>query len=324
MRIGFIGTGRRAWNHITALSKIESAKIVAVCDIQEERVNEAAQKLNAVPYTDHRRMLDREELDAVYICSPPLVHAEQVEDAAERGVHIVLEKPISLNMEDAGRMLRAVRDGKVICSVGYQLRYLDICDEVLGLLKGRPFGMAVGYYYWTTPLVKWIQDRNLTGGQIVEQATHLIDLFRMFGGDIRSVYAAYSLQTRVGQEGFNNWDVYSVTMRFKNGGVGTFSATYALFPGIPQNTGIDLISNELLIRIRGNTMERFERVGGEVLRERTEAKVDPTYELSVAFVKAVEEGRTELIRSPLEDAVKSLMVTLAANRSAMTREVIEL
>ena len=324
MRIGFIGAGRRAQGHMGALSKIKSAQIAAICDIQRERAEEVAQRFNATPYTDCREMLDREKLDAVHICSPPLVHAEQVEYAAEKGCHILVEKPIALSMEDAGRMLRAVRENGVICSVGYQLRYLDICDEVLRILENRPFGMAVGYYYWTAPLVKWIQDRDLAGGQIVEQATHLIDLFRMFGGDIESVYAVYSLQTRAGQEGFNNWDVYSVTMRFKNGAPGSFSATYALFPGIPYNTGIDLIADELLIRIRGNTMEKFERVGGEVVRERIEAKVEPTYQLNAAFVKAVEDGRRDLIRSPLEDAVKSLAVTLAANRSAMTGEVVEL
>ena len=323
MRIGIIGAGRRAGNHIDSLLKIESVRITAVCDVQEERAKSWAEKLGAKPYTDYREMLDEEKLDAVHICSPPLVHAEQVEAAAERGVHVLLEKPIALSMEDAERMLEAVKKGGVLCSVGYQLRYLNIVDKAKELLEGRPFGMAVGYYYWTTPLVKWIQNKDLAGGQIVEQATHLIDLFRFFGGDIESVYAVYSLQTRAGQEGFNNWDVYSVTMRFKNGAPGSFAATYALFPGIPHNTGIDLISNELLIRIRGNTMERIERVNGKVERETATAQVDPTYELNLAFIRAIKENKPELIRSPLKDGVKSLAVTLAANRSAETGEVVK-
>ena len=98
VRIGCIGTARRAGHHLDCLSKMENVEIKALCDIAEDKVEQAAQQYGGHIYTDYRQMLDQEELDAVYVVTPPLVHTEQAVTAAERGLHIFLEKPITLTM----------------------------------------------------------------------------------------------------------------------------------------------------------------------------------------------------------------------------------
>ena len=203
-------------------------------------------------------MLDGSRLDALVITTPPLAHREQMIAGIERGMHVLIEKPLALSVEDMKAMAAAVEQHGVIASVSYQLRHLSTVEQARRLLEGRPIAAVAAHYYWTVPLVEWIKDRDLAGGQMVDQCTHLIDLCRVFAGEVRSVSAAYTNVTRRDAPGFNNWDAYSVTMTFESGAVGSVHSTYALFPGIPGGTELAIIADELLVRIDpGGAMHVF-------------------------------------------------------------------
>jgi len=105
--------------------------------------------------------------------------------------------------------------------------------------------------------VDWIRNKDLAGGQIVDQAIHFIDLFRYLCAEIKEIYSNYTLNVKKNVKDFNNWDGYSVTFRFKNNAVGSLSTTYALFPEVEKEDGcgIDIISDELLIRYRIEKVE---------------------------------------------------------------------
>ena len=92
------------------------------------------------------------------------------------------------------------------------------------------------------------------------------------------------------------------------------AATYALFPGIPNNSGLDLIADELLLRIAGSKLSTFTREAQETFP----AEVDPAFRASEAFIRAIRTGDRSLIQSSVPDGLRSLAVTLAANRSAET------
>ena len=77
MRIGFVGTGGIANYHLEHLVKIKEAEIVALCDVAEERAKGAAKKYGGTAYSDYKKMLDKEKLDALYICVPPFAHQSQ-------------------------------------------------------------------------------------------------------------------------------------------------------------------------------------------------------------------------------------------------------
>lgn len=320
VNVGVIGTARRAAAHLKSLAQIEEVEITALCDVAEDRVRQAAEQYGGRVYMDYREMLDRETLDVVYIVTPPRVHADPAIQAAERGIHVFLEKPLALSMGEAIQAKDTVERAGVFCAIGYQLRYLDIMDRAKALLGGRPVVMVAGHYYWTVPPITWVMDRRQTGGQIVEQATHLVDLCRFFVGEVHSVYGRYTLQTRQDVPGFHNWDANCVTMTFESGAVGSMVSTYALFPGIPDNSSVDIVADEVLVRVSGSELRVFTREGTEVFKP----EVDPTLEANRAFIHAVVTGDPSGIRSPIEDGLRTLAVTLAANHSHKTGQPVDM
>jgi len=189
MKIGFVGTGGIANYHLEHLMKIKEAEIVALCDVVEERAKETAKKCKGAFYTDYRKMLDKEKLDALYICIPPFAHQGQELLAAEKGIPFFVEKPIALSLDYAKKVEEKVAKNNLITSVGYQDRYQDIIDYVKKVLAGRKIGLFLGYWMGGMPTVSWWRKKEESGGQAVEQTTHIFDLARYIFGEVEKVAA---------------------------------------------------------------------------------------------------------------------------------------
>ena len=123
VRLGFIGTGGMAGAHMRQLKTFEDVEFVAMCDVAEERAKQRADEFGGKAYTDFRQMYDKEELDAVYICTPPFAHGEQERIACEKGIAMFIEKPIAAELEQAVIINDHVQRSGVITSVGYHWRY---------------------------------------------------------------------------------------------------------------------------------------------------------------------------------------------------------
>lgn len=287
---------------------------MAVTDIDAERAAAAGVKYGATVYANSQSMLEAESLDALYVCTPPAFHRDDVTAAARQGVNLFIEKPVALNMADAVAMETAVQETGVIAAVGYQIRYLDTVDQVRSALQSRTIALVNAHYYFWAPGGAWARSTKTSGGQVVEQATHLVDLMRYWAGEITSVHAMYALRARAGEADFDTWDANVVNFHFESGAVGSLASTYALFPRVPQNVRIDIASNELLIRFSYDDLEIHSP--GE--SRSAKPTVNPTEAAAAAFLQAVRTGDRSVIRSPLSDAIKTLAVTLAANQSAET------
>ena len=101
VRIGFIGCGGNANGHMQRLSNLEGVRIVGTCDVQEERAQNAAESYNAQPYTNHNLMLERDDLDGIYLSLPVFAHGTPEMDVIERELPFLVEKPVAVNMEIA-------------------------------------------------------------------------------------------------------------------------------------------------------------------------------------------------------------------------------
>jgi predicted dehydrogenase len=333
VRVAVIGAGRRAADHLEALAELNDAEIAAICDIRGDAARDGSDKYGGKPYSNYRQMLGDDVADAAYIITPPTTHHAQALGAFQAGLHVFLEKPVTLSENEADELLAAAERAGAVTSVSYQLRYLSTVDRALAELRGRAIALLHGQYYWTIPLVPWAAKRRTGGGQIVEQATHIVDLCRLFAGEVTSVSAAYAEQTRTGLTEFDNWDACAMTMTFAGGAVGSLASTYALFPGVPENAMLDVTAgrkdaappiepgDEVLLRLSvDGTLRKYTRDGHE--------RIEPTgradLECSRAFIKAISTGDRSAIRSDLADAVRTLQVTLAANKAAETGEVVVL
>jgi len=314
--VAIVGAGRMGQAHSDALAGIDDVRMTGVADVRPEAAASLAQRAGATPFGDYREMLTSLEPDAVFFCTPVSEHREQVSFAAAGGINIFVEKPIASTVQDAFAIADAVEAAGILCMTGYQWRSNPATDAAREALGEAPVSLFNGWWYWTIPLIPWIADRRFGGGQVFDQCTHLIDLMRGLAGEVTSVYAAYSKNAR-SEEELPNWDSYGLTLSFDNGGVGSIGSSYATFPGIAEGNGLDVIARELLVRIRLGHVTVFRRD-----REPVETRAPKGWRIDEPFIAAVRTNDPTLIRSTARDAARSIAVSLAANHSATTSEII--
>jgi predicted dehydrogenase len=189
VRIGFVGLGAMARNHLQRLQEIPQAQVVAGADLDAVRREEASPSYGLRGYEDYRQMLERVELQAVDICVSPFAHDGQEETVARRSLALFAEKPLSLDLAYAQRVAATIAAWGVINAVGYQFRYLDVVEEARRILVGAAIIARRGFYFAPLPPTPWWRRRELSGGQIIEQATHVLDLMRYLAGEAERVSA---------------------------------------------------------------------------------------------------------------------------------------
>ena len=327
MRVALIGVGSIAAMHLRNLLRMPEADVVALADIDLSRIPvtlrraAAAQTPPAEPPTietfdDAGRMLAAVAPDAVFVTLPPFAHGEVEYQCIEAGVPMLVQKPVGLDMPTVRGIERAVAERGLITAVGYQTRYSQAADTALALLADRTVGMAIGTYLGGMPRTPWWRVQAQSGGQVVEQATHVVDLQRYLVGEIESIHTAAATRLMTDAPNLDINDVSAATFRFANGAVGTLLNTCGLngVPGEPWDHGLTIVARDLSLWVwtDGGRIAR----PGEV-REITNS-TDSKYLLDEAFVRAVRSGDPSGIRSTYADAVLTLQATLAIEESART------
>lgn len=321
VRVGFIGTGGIAKAHQRSLAQIPNAQMVAFCDKDEARAKAAVEEHGGKAYTDYQQMLADGGVDAVYICLPPFAHGEFEAAVIEAGLPFFIEKPIDVDLARAKETQAKVEAAGLITGVGYHWRHFDSVDWLGEEIGDNVIGLALGYWMGGTPGVWWWRKWETSGGQMVEQCTHIIDLARWFLGDVSKVYAQYNTYRMPAEmEDFTVADAGTATLTFADGGIATITTTCALKGG--GHTGLDLHFNGAVAQIRHGKVTLNGGGYENVVREPDQ---NATVREDTFFIDAVDgSGDAGLIRSPYADAVKSLAVSLAMNESAETGRVIEL
>src|SRR5438105_1080200 len=120
-RVGILGAGWIAADHVSALVKRDDVEIVAICDLDRARAERLAPQGSSV-YQRWEELLEQERLDALWVCVPPLTHREPTVEALGRGIHVYLEKPIARTQEDGEAIVAAAERSGAVCAVGYQWR----------------------------------------------------------------------------------------------------------------------------------------------------------------------------------------------------------
>lgn len=313
VRVGFVGVGGIAKGlHLPGLAKVDGVEMVALCDASRERAEAACEEFGGRPYVDHHEMLEKEALDALYVCVPPDAHTDAELIAAEKGIHLFVEKPIVLTMEKGLQIWEAIERAGIISSVGYQLRYMGIA-AARDFLKGKPVALVSGVRWGGIAggPDHWWRVMERSGGQLHEMATHQIDFIRYLVGDISRVWARYSLNVLNDVENLTVPDAQAVVMEFKNGATGVFSTSCALTKGGGWST-MDVVLRDMMLRIAFDGITVSPEGAAEVPLRPAEMDID------AAFVHAVRTGDRSVIRSDYYDALKSTEVTLAANEAAET------
>jgi predicted dehydrogenase len=189
-----VGAGAIAQAYAQALKATKAARVVAVVDPRLDAAAAAAEGLGcrAEPSIDHALRAARP--DAAIVCTPPSSHAELSVQLLDRGVHVLCEKPLAVDLASARRMLDTARERGVILTMGSKFRYVDDVIEAKGLLASGLLGEVVLFENCFTSRVdmsrRWNTDPRVSGGGVlVDNGTHSVDVIRYFLGPIASVQA---------------------------------------------------------------------------------------------------------------------------------------
>jgi predicted dehydrogenase len=311
VRIGFIGAGGIAHRHFGVLEQFEDVEIAGVCDLDATRATEGAARVGARQFGFAEAMLDAVALDAVYICVPPFAHGAPERSAIARGLPFFVEKPVALDLATAEEIAAGAAEKGLVTAVGYHWRYLDYLDEVREIIVGNPVRLLSGHWLDSTPPPAWWWRQDRSGGQMVEQTTHILDLARYLAGEVER---AYGLAGHSAREDFPDLDVptaSSASLRFASGAIGAFSATCLL--RWTHRVGLHLFGDGYAIELTDR--EAMIDVGyGRPVRG---AEGDPVWREDRDFIDAV-KGAPSRIRCPYPEAVATHRLALAVVESART------
>lgn len=193
LRVGLIGAGGIAREHLATLLEIPEVRVVGVADPAVDLATRLAGLAGATPYADYHALLG--QVEAVWICTPTHLHAEQIIASAEAGAHVFCEKPIALDLASADRAIAAARQAGVLLMIGHVIRYYPETIFLKRMIDDGELGTPVyafGRRLTQSPVRShsdWRLDVSRSGGLAMDSAIHEVDTVRWLAGEIASVYA---------------------------------------------------------------------------------------------------------------------------------------
>ena len=314
-KVALIGSGGVAQRHAKVLSGLDDVQIVAVADVSEAAAKTLADEFGAAAYAEPEAALDESDPDAVYVCVPPFAHGAAERAALKRALPLFVEKPVGIGLDDAEAIATLVEEVGVVTGTGYHWRTLDTVQRARELLGGTTPLLAHGYWLDKRPPVPWWGHRDKSGGQVIEQVAHVLDLSRFLLGEPASVSAAGVQTDDVPDSDID--DATAALVRFANGPVGTFDATCAL--RAKHSTGLSIVAPGMHLQIGEESLIVDTGDGPETITP----AVDPREQVDADFIAAV-RGEIEQTRAPYAEAVASQRFAVAISEAARSGQPVEL
>lgn len=317
-RVAVIGAGGMGRLHAGNLAGMADVEICGVFDEVTAAGEALAATYGAKAYGGLSDLLDTEQPDAAYVCLPPSSHGPTELALVAANVPFFVEKPVSLDPAVATDVAAAVAEAGLLTCVGYHWRYLHATERAVEILaSSRPL-LATGWWLSTTPGVAWWRRRSASGGQVIEQTTHVIDLARCLLGEVVAVAAdetALVIADRYADADVA--DVGTALVRFASGPLGIIANTCSLDHSAAA--GLDIFADSVVLRIRSDSLVEERR--GEVTTRREQGS--PFGREDEAFIAAVRSGDASGVKSNYQDALATLRLTRqiadTAARTAGTR-----
>ncbi len=321
LRTAILGCGGFTHRHAAILASLpEEVELVGFCNRTIAKAEAYARQYTggrAPVFADHHAMLETLDLDLLVINLPPYAHTDAVELAAARGTHIFIEKPIALTSEKAWQMVECVERAGVKTQVGFQLRFGAAVEKVKALIasgqSGLP-GLMAARYFCNSLHSEWWRQRHLSGGQLVEQVIHMVDLMRYLMGEPVSVFSRQANLFHQHIPGYTVEDVSATTMTFPGGALGVIYATNGAIPNRWIND-YRLVAGNLTVDFSDANHAVLTYTAQEGAPTETIASEQDMYRLEwLDLIAAIRTGGET--RTPMREGARSLDLALAATRSA--------
>ncbi|WP_145325094.1 Gfo/Idh/MocA family protein [Paenibacillus xylanexedens] len=256
MRAAVLGCGTMGAVHAKSYAKLKNVELVGVCDVEKDEADRLADGYGTTAYSRFEDLLSGERPDVVSICLPTSLHCTYTVMAAEAGVHVICEKPVSSTAKEAEMMDVVCRSNKVHLFIAHVGRffpaYIDVARQIAAGVIGKP-GVAHASRIGPHPglMKNWYNDERHSGGVIMDLMIHDIDYMRSVLGEVRSVYA----QRRT----LPHLDYAWVTLRFEQGTIANLEGMWG-YPG-PFQTAMEFAGD------RGILHANSEKAKSVVIRQ---------------------------------------------------------
>lgn len=324
LKVGIIGAGGIGKVHASAYQGMVNVKLIAVADIRNEAARSVADEFKIKAFNSADELVDLGEVDIIDVCTPTSIHKEYVVKAAMAGKHVICEKPIARNLDEAQEMVRVCEKANVKFMVAHVVRFFPEYVKIKELIDrgavgtpavvraSRSVGVVAGWG-------NWYSNYEMSGGLILELMIHDFDVLRWYFGEVKRVFAAESMQKGA--------EYALVAIRFKNGVIAHVEGSRAHFLNFKAT--LEIAGDEGLIDFDSNAAKPINVCIGkkgdhdkEITIPLSPTEESPYYEELFSFVNCVEKD----LEPPINgiEATKSLKVALAALESAKTGKVIRL
>jgi len=237
---GVVGLGMGAY-HADAIKSAGGANLIALCDLDEARLNKTNEKYNVKAYKNYNDMLNDKEIDVINVCTPSYLHVDMAIQAVKMGKHIIVEKPVDISVDKINKLIEEGNKAGVKISGIFQSRTTPLNKRIKDAIdKGRlgsligvhcslPWYRAQSYYQGAHGSWKGTWDKD-GGGSLMNQGVHSVDLLQWFGGKVKSVFGSFG----VFAHDISAEDKTVAVLKFENGALGTLMTTTCAYPGLSQ------------------------------------------------------------------------------------------
>ncbi len=238
VRIGVIGLGKMGRMAIRCFNENRLAKVVAVCARRQEPVDEVAAQWGAAGYSDYRKMLERNDLDAVAVGTPDNCHYEFARAALESGRHIFVEKPFTTCTREADTLVQLARERKLKIQVAFNHRWLSVYFQTHKTIAAGEIGAPlIGYARKNDTII--VSTHNIRWAGETTSAwllsSHDIDLMRWFFGSEPVEARAWGRKEVLAARGIPTYDLIQAQVRFASGAFATFESGWVYPNTFPTN-----------------------------------------------------------------------------------------
>lgn len=334
IKMGIVGLGRLGSLHAENIAfNIPNTELHAVCSIIPGEL-ELAQKEWGIPfgYSDFNEMIKNKDLEAVAILSPSPYHTEHIDLALKAGLHVFVDKPLGINVEECMMSEKAVKEHPdQIFMIGYMRRYDPSYKYAKELIKkgkiGKPFLIKLTSCDPEHTIEGAIRFGANSGGLFIDMTVHDIDLARWFLEDeAKTVYAIGGSFVHKEFDGYNDADNALALMQFQNGGMAMFHSGRNAANGYQVETEIvgPLGSLRIAAEPRKNLCTIFDQTGivAECSQGFQERFAEAYLEEMKEFVRCIISGEKPGVT--VEDGTMNTLVAFAATQSFHENRVIEI
>lgn len=321
LRTAILGTGGFAHRHAENLAAMpDEIELVAFCNRTASKAEAFSAQYTggkAPVFTQPRDMLDAVDLDLLVICLAPYAHADEVELAAGRGVHIFIEKPIALTSEKAWQMVESAERAGIKTQVGFMYRFGAAVEKLKRLIdsgESGPLGLMTARYFANSLHSEWWRKRELSGGQLVEQVIHMVDLMRYIMGKPTSVFSRQNNLFHRDVSDYTVEDVSATVVTFQSGALGVINASNGAIPNRWIND-YRVVAKNLTVDFSdaNNAVFTYTAQPGAPAEE-FKSERDFYKEELLDLIRAIRTGGET--RTPMREGAKTLDLALAAMKSA--------